>query len=185
MKICFIGSHGVGKTTIAKEIACRLNLTYVPETAIYVKNKYDLPLFPHCTEETQKAIFLKQLKNELLIRSGVFDRSLLDVLAYSIHQNLFDDKILCSMVNITREMIKRFDYIFLVTRFKDAIDKTRYRDNDFKKHMEIEHLMEHLLTCFDLKYYLIFEKNLSDRILTILDLISFVPALQSLEDRFI
>ena len=164
MKICFTGSHGVGKTTIAKEISNRLNLSYVPETAVYVKNKYDLPLFPYCTAKTQITIFLKQLENELLIKNGIFDRCLLDVIAYSIHQNLFNDKILCMMIDMSKKMAKKFDYIFLVTRYKDVIDKTCYRDDDLKKHMEIEHLIEHLLMHFDLRYYLIYEKPLSDRI---------------------
>ncbi len=170
MKIAFIGSHGTGKTTLAKEVAKRLSTRYISETALHVKS-LGYKLFPNTDERTQLMIFLHQLNNEMKFTSGVFDRCLLDNVAYSIEANLFNNDIINEMLKITLDMLNRFDYIFLVTRFSDKIEKNEYRDDDLQKHMKIESIIVDLLHRYFIKHYLIYEKTLDERVDKILNTI--------------
>lgn len=170
MKIALIGTHGTGKTTLAKEISKRLNIPYIPETAVEVNEMLGLPLYPNSTAETQFVIFINQLMKEYTYDEGVFDRCLLDNIAYSSAQDLNED-IIDAMANIARVMAKKFDFIFLVTRFTEKIEDNGYRDTGLLGQMDIEHIILILLQSLDLKYYLIYERDLSTRIEKIIDII--------------
>jgi len=82
MKIGFIGAHGTGKTYLARRLSSYLELPLISETAREVSLQFNLPLFPNNTVELQRLIFLRQLKKELTYKRGVFDRTLIDNLAY-------------------------------------------------------------------------------------------------------
>lgn len=95
MKIAVSGAHGVGKTTLAKSLAKKLNLPLVGEVARSVAQKqgykntgqirdaerYDRYLF-------QQTVFITQLLEEEQRTSFVSDRSIFDPLAYFMYYDI-------------------------------------------------------------------------------------------------
>ena len=170
MKIVFTGTHGVGKTTLAKKISKLINIPYIEETALEMKSEYStLSLYPNTNEQTQLMIFLRQLFKENKHHVGIFDRCLFDCIAYSVASNLFGEDIIKEMIDIATQKTKEFDYIFLVTRFADNVPYAWYRDLDCNGAMFIESIIVSLLQSF--KYYVIYEKSFDERVEKIMDVI--------------
>lgn len=91
MKIAFIGTHGVGKTTLCFDLAARLkrldlNVDIVREVA----RNCPLPINQETTLDAQAWILHSQIAHEIAAsaRYGavICDRSVLDNYAYMVHQ---------------------------------------------------------------------------------------------------
>lgn len=91
MKIAFIGSHGVGKTTLGFDLAARLKrqdrgVDLVKEVA----RSCPLPINRDTTLEAQAWILHTQIAHEIAAASQnevvICDRSVLDNYAYMVHQ---------------------------------------------------------------------------------------------------
>jgi AAA domain len=81
-RIAIVGSFSTGKTTLAEELARKLDLPLLPEVAREVV-ELGFKLDKDATPETEALIFLKQFNNELSEPEFVGDRSLIDSLAYA------------------------------------------------------------------------------------------------------
>jgi nicotinamide riboside kinase len=89
LKIAFIGSHGVGKTTLCFELAARLKrLDYCVDLVKEVARSCPLPLNQDTTVEAQSWILHTQIAREIETAVGqevlVCDRSVLDNYAYLV-----------------------------------------------------------------------------------------------------
>jgi GTPase SAR1 family protein len=91
LKIAFIGSHGVGKTTLCYDLAARLkrldlNVDMVKEVA----RECPLPINRETTLESQAWIIHSQIAEEIAVSTKyeavVCDRSVLDDYAYLVHK---------------------------------------------------------------------------------------------------
>jgi nicotinamide riboside kinase len=91
MKIAFIGSHGVGKTTLCYDLASRLKrqdraVDLVKEVA----RACPLPINRETTLQAQAWILHTQIAHELAVAAQtdivICDRSVLDNYAYLVHQ---------------------------------------------------------------------------------------------------
>lgn len=86
MKIAFIGSHGVGKTTLCYELAARLKKQ---DLVMEVARGCPLPINRDTTIDAQAWILHTQVAQEIAAsaRGGVVvcDRSVLDNYAYLVH----------------------------------------------------------------------------------------------------
>ncbi len=91
MKVAFIGTHGVGKTTLCFDLAARLkrldlNVDIVSEVA----RRCPLPINQDTTLEAQAWILHSQIAQEIaagsLFGAVICDRSVLDNYAYLVHQ---------------------------------------------------------------------------------------------------
>lgn len=91
MKIAFIGSHGVGKTTLCYDLAARLKrqdraVDLVKEVA----RSCPLPINRDTTLEAQAWILHSQIAHEIAAAAQnevvICDRSVLDNYAYMVHQ---------------------------------------------------------------------------------------------------
>jgi hypothetical protein len=92
MKIAFMGSHGVGKTTLCFDVAARLKrLDMAVDLVKEVARSCPLPINKDTTLEAQAWILHTQIAEELAATSRyevvVCDRSVLDNYAYLVHQS--------------------------------------------------------------------------------------------------
>jgi hypothetical protein len=91
MKIAFMGSHGVGKTTLCFDVAARLKrLDMGVDLVKEVARACPLPINKDTTLEAQSWILHTQMAQELAAVARyevvVCDRSVLDNYAYMVHQ---------------------------------------------------------------------------------------------------
>jgi GTPase SAR1 family protein len=91
MKIAFIGTHGVGKTTLCFDLAARIKrLDYSVDLVKEVARDCPLPINRDTTLAAQSWILFTQLARELASVERhevvVCDRSLLDNYAYLVHR---------------------------------------------------------------------------------------------------
>lgn len=91
MKIAFMGSHGVGKTTLCFDVAARLKrLDLGVDVVKEVARACPLPINKDTTLEAQSWILHTQIAEEIAAASRydvvVSDRSVLDNYAYLVHQ---------------------------------------------------------------------------------------------------
>ncbi|GMV04137.1 MAG: hypothetical protein AMXMBFR53_04180 [Gemmatimonadota bacterium] len=91
MKIAFIGTHGVGKTTLCFDVAARLKrLDLAVELVKEVARGCPLPINRDTTLDAQAWILHTQIAEELAASARyqvvVCDRSALDNYAYLVHQ---------------------------------------------------------------------------------------------------
>jgi nicotinamide riboside kinase len=90
MKIAFMGSHGVGKTTLCFDVAARLKrLDLGVDMVKEVARSCPLPINKETTVEAQAWILHSQIAEELAAASRyevvICDRSVLDNYAYLVH----------------------------------------------------------------------------------------------------
>ena len=91
MKIAFIGSHGVGKTTLCFDLASRLKrLDLGVDIVKEVVRSCPLPINEQTTLEAQAWILHTQIAEEIASASSyeavICDRSVLDNYAYLVHK---------------------------------------------------------------------------------------------------
>lgn len=91
MKIAFIGSHGVGKTTLCFDVASRIKrLDMSVDLVKEVARASPLPINRETTLEAQAWILHSQIAEEIAAASRhevvLCDRSVLDNYAYMVHQ---------------------------------------------------------------------------------------------------
>lgn len=132
MKIALTGTHGVGKTTLAKMLVEKLNLPYIHEGArsvIEMLNTYSLDYREF--DDRQRSLFQKCVVNLQLIVENSFeqgfvsDRSLFDCQAYSN----FDIKV--------PNIADRYDLIvYLPIEFELEKDGVRFTDPVFQKEID-------------------------------------------------
>lgn len=91
MKLAFIGSHGVGKTTLCFDLASRLKrLDLAVDLVKEVARGCPLPINRDTTLEAQAWILHSQIAHEIAAMHGnqavICDRSVLDNYAYLVHR---------------------------------------------------------------------------------------------------
>ncbi len=91
MKLAFIGSHGVGKTTLCYDLAARLKRQdRVIELVMEVARRCPLPINRDTTVQAQAWILHTQVASEIAAAADaeivICDRSVLDNYAYLVHQ---------------------------------------------------------------------------------------------------
>lgn len=91
MKIAFIGTHGVGKTTLCYDLASRLKRQdRAVELVMEVARKSPLPINRDTTIDAQSWILHTQIAEEIAANAAgaivICDRSVLDNYAYLVHR---------------------------------------------------------------------------------------------------
>jgi hypothetical protein len=89
MKIAFIGTHGVGKTTLCYELAVALKrLDFSVDLVKEVARECPLPINRQTTDQAQRWILHTQVAREIELAAGydviVCDRAVLDNYAYLV-----------------------------------------------------------------------------------------------------
>jgi thymidylate kinase len=148
MKVAFIGSHGVGKTTLCYDLASRLKrLDQSVDLVKEVARGCPLPINRDTTLEAQAWILHTQIAQEIAAVSQypvvICDRSVLDNYAYLVHSTgrraEYDA--------VVRSWVATYDCLFKVPVLTmPSFDGTRDLSATFQQ--EIDAVLEQLLSDF-------------------------------------
>lgn len=151
MKIAFIGSHGVGKTTLCFDLAARLKrLDHSVEIVKEVARRCPLPLNRDTTLAAQQWILHQQIADELAatdrFEAVICDRSVLDNYAYLVAR-LGPRAELEPMVV---DWVRSYDALFKVPILQaPRFDGTRDLSEEFQ--VQIDQQIDRLLVRFGLR----------------------------------
>lgn len=138
MKIAFVGSHGIGKSQVIKEIKKLYpNISFIEDIAQKTINKnfnWKMPFDMSYEEKNdfQLTVFMNQMRKELITDNFVSDRTVLDAVVYSkwLHIQGF-------LKDIAKDYLKRYPYdkIYFVKKefftrpeMADDADYSEYQD---------------------------------------------------------
>jgi nicotinamide riboside kinase len=172
MKVAIVGAHGVGKTTLAKELIPKLNLKHVPDTAAEAFHK-GFEVNENTPPENQFWILCKQLEYEREHQNDfIADKALYDNIVYSKH--IFEDP---HLLRIIKEIVlknAKYDHLLYIPIEIPLVDDGRSMNLDFQKKIDQEY--KHLLHELDLKFHEI-KGSVEERVDQALQILSPAPSL--------
>jgi len=153
MKIAFIGSHGVGKTTLCYDLAARLKRQdQIVDLVMEVARSCPLPINRDTTRQAQSWILHTQIAREIAASGDasvvICDRSVLDNYAYFVHQAGRDP----TYDALVRQWVTSYDHLFKVPIITPpAFDGKRDMSADFQR--RIDAMIDDLGAAFDIQYH--------------------------------
>ncbi|KPJ94362.1 MAG: hypothetical protein AMS18_03835 [Gemmatimonas sp. SG8_17] len=151
LKIAFIGSHGVGKTTLCFDLASRLKrLDLAVDIVKEVARGCPLPINQATTLEAQAWILHTQIAHEIAAGSQyeavICDRSVLDNYAYLVHQLGRRSE----YNTLVTKWMQTYDGLFKVPILQSpSFDGTRDVSTTFQ--IEIDRVIEELINAFNVR----------------------------------
>ncbi len=148
LKIAFVGTHGVGKTTLCYELAAYLKKREVRVDMVReVARRCPLPINRETTRDAQAWILHEQIADEIHLANRedvvICDRSVLDNYAYLVHR-LGPDPVLDPLV---KAWMRTYTHLFKVPIVSPPVfDGTRDTSRAFQEAIdrEVEGLVERL-----------------------------------------
>ncbi len=151
LKVAFVGTHGVGKTTLCFDLASQLKrLDLGVEIVKEVARRCPLPINEETTPDAQAWILHTQIAEELAAAAGyetvICDRSVLDNYAYLVARV----GRLPELDALVGNWIRGYDALFKVPVLDaPSFDGMRAVSRSFQ--MEIDATIDELVTAFDVK----------------------------------
>lgn len=158
MKIALMGTHGVGKTSVAEMFSQQYGVPMVTSASRRVK-KLGYPINQHATCESQAATSMGRLAAQLSAGDHfISDRTLLDSMAYNswqlTHAWSDDPKAAYwydTMDIIAEKVMKDYDYLFYVPiTFPLVADGVRAMEDKYQA--DIDRLVQEFIKRYDLEY---------------------------------
>lgn len=156
VKIAFIGTHGVGKTTLMYKLAGKLKMKGVDvEVNREVVRDCPFPINQAATKDGQRWILFTQMERELTwrahlpergkgIKALICDRATLDNYAYYINAVGRDS----AVEPLIAEWIKSYAYLIYVPVAETVIEADGFRDTDRIFQRKIDKLVLQLCDAF-------------------------------------
>ncbi|PIU42974.1 MAG: hypothetical protein CO034_00565 [Parcubacteria group bacterium CG_4_9_14_0_2_um_filter_35_11] len=169
MKIAIVGSHSVGKTTLAKHLAQRLNCNYIPDIVREEAVKKGFTINENTPPEVQLWLVARQWELETVTpESWVADKSLFDYVVYG--DLVLKDEDVKKVIRKIVQRVVRYDFVFyLPIEFPMEEDGIRSIDPEFQK--EIDRRFRKCLDEFNIKY-IVLSGSIEERVKQALDHIS-------------
>jgi predicted ATPase len=158
MKIALMGTHGVGKTSVAEMFSERYGVPIVTSASRRVK-KLGYPINQHATCESQAATSMGRLAAQVAAGDNfISDRTLLDSMAYNKWQleHVWSDDVKAeywydTMDIIAEHMMHQYDYLFYVPiTFPLVADGVRAMEAKYQA--EIDVLVQEFIERYGLEY---------------------------------
>ena len=149
LKIAFVGTHGVGKTTLCFDLAAHLKrLDFGVDLVKEVARRCPLPINEETTLDAQLWILHSQVAEEVaamaMYEVVVCDRSVLDNYAYLVHKIGRRPE----LDQLVREWIKGYDALFKVPVIQaPSFDGKRAVSRQFQ--LEIDATIDELVRAFE------------------------------------
>lgn len=161
MRITIVGSHSVGKTTLAKGLAQRLNFNYIPDIVREEAVKKGFTINESTPPEVQFWLVARQWELETVTPEGwVADKSLFDYLVYG--DLVLKDEDVRTVLRKIVKRVARYDFVFyLPIEFPMEEDGIRSIDPEFQK--EIDRRFRKCLDELSVRY-IILSGTIEDRI---------------------
>jgi deoxyadenosine/deoxycytidine kinase len=155
LKIAFIGTHGVGKTTLCFDLAARLKrLDLSVDLVKEVARRCPLPINQDTTFDAQAWIFHTQIAEEIdacsRFEAVICDRSVVDNYAYLVHRVGERPEFESTL----EHWVRTYDGLFWVpVHDVPSFDGTRDTSVEFQR--EIDEILASLVRRFDVPVHLL------------------------------
>jgi len=159
LKIAFIGTHGVGKTTLMYKLAGKLKMKKVDvDTNREVVRDCPYPINQATTKDGQRWILFAQMERELTWRAGldekskitkalICDRSVLDNYAYYINAVGRD----IVLEPLLAEWVHTYTHLIYVPPVTTSIEEDGFRDTNRQFQRKIDKLVLELCSDFNVE----------------------------------
>jgi len=150
MRITIMGSHGTGKTTLAKALAEKLNFRYIHDVVREEAVKKGFTINENTPPEVQLWLLIRQWELETTTPEGwVADKSLFDYLVYG--DLILKDESVKKIIRWFIQRNARYDFVFyLPIEFPMENDGIRSVSPEFRE--SIDRLFRKCLDEFGVKY---------------------------------
>ena len=131
MKIGLCGTMSVGKTTLVKALknTSEFNMyNFSTESSKYL-NDLGIPLNTDSTLKGQ-TVFLAERCAELMNNNIITDRTVIDVMAFTLNAKSIGHQDKDIFENYAKEFIREYDYIFYISPYGIPIENNGVRETD-------------------------------------------------------
>jgi len=145
MKIGFTGTVSVGKTTLVnslKELPEFKHYDFATERSKYLRD-LGIPLNTDSTLKGQ-TIFLSERCSELIRHNIITDRTVIDVMAFTLNADSIDSLDKAAFEKYTSLFIEEYDWIFYVSPAGVPIEDNSVRTTDEEYRKQIDQTIKHL-----------------------------------------
>jgi nicotinamide riboside kinase len=171
MRVYFIGSHSVGKTTLARYVSEEYKLPYLNEAARTILAEKELNVDTlrvnlKVADEYQMAVFDRQLQAEATLESFVSDRSF-DNLAYAAqHSTVLSKLLMDERLGPYIDSLREPDVaLFFVRPSRATLKQDGVRESlDWDGVTQVDAQVKFMLHMWDLKYFQISTDSMQERI---------------------
>lgn len=165
MKIAFTGSHGTGKTTLAKKLSEDLNIHLITNISRNYYKSNGIENFEILTKEErwghQHSLFSIEILEEIKNVDFVTDRSIIDFLAYTILYSEIPLKYKSKIIEIAKINALMYDYLFYLPVEITYIPEKGRASKETQK--EIDECILSLIESLELPYFKV-EGTLEERL---------------------
>lgn len=161
-----MGSHGTGKTTLAKALAQKLHFNYIPDIVREEAVKKGFTINENTPPEVQLWLVARQWELETITpESWIADKSLFDYVVYG--DLVLKDEDVKKVIRRIVQRNARYDFVFyLPIEFPMEEDGTRSVAPEFRR--EIDRRFRKCLAEFNIKY-IVLSGSIEERIKQALD----------------
>lgn len=171
MKVYFVGSHSIGKTTCARYVSEKYTQPLITEVARTILSEQELQVDTlrydlNTVDDYQRKVFYRQIEEESKHISFVSDRSAIDALAYACqHSRIFSELMSSPALVSYLDGLRASDSIlFFVRPIKATLKSDGVREFlDWDRIISIDAMIKMLLHMYEIKYFQINTDNMQER----------------------